>query len=219
MSASQPRGPHHRTQPHYRRGEAISSDSCGPVPDVGIGGERYVVTFIDVATKFAAAIQIMSRDEIPDLIDATFNRFIRDYGSAPKCFVSDNAREYVSERVRSTLQQFECKAVPTSTYSPEENGIVERLNRTLLDAICADLHTAEMHSRFWPLELQEAVYKYNIRHHSTKLQPLSTNGSALTAPPSGSLPSGNWVLSINTPPPSRNSTTAGSGFGMCFPSI
>lgn len=167
MAANQPRGPHLRTSHSYERAEALSSDSSGPMPEVGIGGERHFVTFIDVATRFAAAIPIVSRSEIPELIDVTFNNFIRDYGKAPRIFVSDNAREYVSARVKETLDNYGCKSVLMSTYSPEENGIAEGLNRTLLEAVRAALHTVKMSERHWPLALQDAVFKYNLREHSS----------------------------------------------------
>lgn len=110
----------------------------------GPGGERHFVTFIDVATRFADAIPIVSRDESPEIIDVTFNNFVHDYGRTPQIFVSDNAREYVSEHVHHTLGTKGCTATPTSTYSPEENGIAERLNRTLVEAIGVALHIAEM---------------------------------------------------------------------------
>lgn len=101
MSTNQPRGPNTRTTHEYELAEALSSDSCGPLPEVGIGGEHHFVTFIDVATRFAAAIPIISRDESPELIDVTFNNFIRDYGRTPKIFVSDNAKEYVIQKTET----------------------------------------------------------------------------------------------------------------------
>lgn len=85
------------------------------MPDVGIGDECHFVSFIDVATQFAAAIPIRSRDEI----DVTLSNFIRDCGQAPRIFLSDNANEYVCALVHTTVEQYGCKSVPTSTYSPE----------------------------------------------------------------------------------------------------
>lgn len=80
MSVNTPRGMHSQTVHNYEKGEALSSDPCGPMPHTGIGGERHFMAFIDVKTRFAAAIPIVSIDEIPELFDTKFNHFIREYG-------------------------------------------------------------------------------------------------------------------------------------------
>lgn len=108
----------------------------------GLGVERHFVTFIDVATHFAAAISIIHRDEIPALIYVPFNSFRDKYGGTPKIFVSGNAAEYLSSHVQDTLHQHSCEHVPTSAYSSEEKCISERLNRTLMDAVRTALHNA-----------------------------------------------------------------------------
>lgn len=77
------------------------------------------MTFLDLATHFAAVIPIVSRDEIPQLIDATFDNFSHDNGRKRKVFVSDNLAEYVAERVSDTLYSSSCDGKRTSTYSSE----------------------------------------------------------------------------------------------------
>lgn len=166
-----PRGPHNRTSHDYKLAEALSSDSAGPMSNVGLDGERLFLTFIDVSTRFAAAIPIFCRHEIPVLINATFNNFRDNYGRIPKIFVSNNAVEYLSVHVQNTLMQHSCEHVPTSTYSPEENGIAERLNRTLMEAVRTALHNAEMDGKYWPISLQDAVFKYNLRKHESTGRP------------------------------------------------
>lgn len=42
--------------------------------------QRNLVTFIDVATLFAAAIFIVSPEEIPEVIKTTFKDFRQQYG-------------------------------------------------------------------------------------------------------------------------------------------
>lgn len=75
MSTNMLRVSQKRTKHGYDCAEALSSDSCGPMPTVGMGGERQFVTFIDVKKRFAAEIPIVRRDEIPELNDAAFNNF------------------------------------------------------------------------------------------------------------------------------------------------
>lgn len=92
-----------------------------------------------------------------------FDTFRINHGRTPKFFVLDNA----AEKLQLTLRRNRCEHVPTSTFLLEENGIAERLNRALLTAICADLHSAEIDDRFWPIALKDAVYKYKLRLQTT----------------------------------------------------
>lgn len=101
-----PRSPHKPVTHDYQIAEALPSDVCGPMQEQGMGGERYFVTFLDVNNRFAAAIPIISRAEVPSLIEATFANFRREFGKTPKLFVSDNAtnmyRKLYANRYTST---------------------------------------------------------------------------------------------------------------------
>lgn len=113
MSTNQPRGYYSRTPYEYERAEAACSDSHGPLPVVEVGCGRHFVTLIDVATRLAATIWIVFRDEILELIDFTFNNLVLEHGCTLKIFVSDNANEYLSRRFRDSLHHHSCTYIST----------------------------------------------------------------------------------------------------------
>lgn len=136
------------------------------MPTDGPGSERHFVTFINLSTQFAAASPVVSRDYIHELIEARFSNFPDRYGRTPNIFVSDKSAEYLSAHVQRVLHANNCDHIPTSMYSPEDNGIAERLNATLLVSVRKALHTAEMDKKYLPPALQDAVFKYNLRLNS-----------------------------------------------------
>lgn len=68
------------------------------MPTIGLGGDRHLITCIDVATQFAAAMPVVSSDEIPKLIDATVQNFFEDYSRTPNILVSKTAADNLLPR-------------------------------------------------------------------------------------------------------------------------
>lgn len=108
-----PRAKHKLKHHYYAVGEALSSDAVGPMPTTGINGEQHIVTFIDACTRYAEAIPICSRTDIPTTIANTYESFRANYGSAPDLFVSDRAREYLSIAAKQVFAKFNCYHSPT----------------------------------------------------------------------------------------------------------
>lgn len=59
---------------------------------------------------------------------AVFNR-------PPAVFVSDNAKEYKSKDMTELLKAFNIQHQPRTPYQEQENGIVERINQTLMNGV------------------------------------------------------------------------------------
>ena len=53
-----------------------------------------------------------------------------------KALRADRGGEYMSEEFKSYLKECGIKSELTAAYSPQQNGVSERLNRTLLDRCC-----------------------------------------------------------------------------------
>lgn len=51
-------------------------------------------------------------------------------------------------------------------YSPQENGIAERLNRTLLNGARCIIATAQIQEAYWPFAVTDIVFKQGLLPHS-----------------------------------------------------
>jgi hypothetical protein len=110
----------------------IGLDLSGPYPKT-LSGNKYIVTFIDLYSGFpeAFAIPDKSADNIVYLlIEEIFPR----YGSVLQ-ILTDSGSELINQSVRQTLEALNIHHVTTSYYSPQGNGKVERLHRTMHDII------------------------------------------------------------------------------------
>ena len=82
-------------------------------------------------------------------------------GRKPKIFRSDRGKEYLCEKFQSYLRKegicFQC----TVGYAPEQNGIAERMNRTLVEACRSMLSESGLPKTLWAEAIDTANYVYN----------------------------------------------------------
>lgn len=98
------------------------SDVCGPMETTARTGHRYFVTFIDAKDYF-------TRSEV-------------ETGERPNTFRSDGGGEYCSQEFSAYLKSKGIHHEKTNAYTPQENGVAERMNRTLVETARAMLHDA-----------------------------------------------------------------------------
>ena len=74
---------------------------------------------------------------------------------------TDNGGEYTSLEFQSYLKREGIKHELTVPRSPEQNGVAEHFNRTLMEAVRSMLVGAQLPQRFWAEALATAVYLRN----------------------------------------------------------
>ncbi|UYV68871.1 hypothetical protein LAZ67_6001387 [Cordylochernes scorpioides] len=87
-------------------------------------------------------------------------------GNKIKVLRSDNGLEFCNRDFQDKLQKLGIKHERTNVYSPQMNGVAERVNRTLLDMARACLHSANLPQRFWAEAVNTAAYIKNKCYNS-----------------------------------------------------
>ena len=85
----------------------------------------------------------------------------RETGRVLKTLRSDNGGEYTSSEFQLYLKKEGMTHKFTVPRSPEQNGVAERLNRALLEAVRSMLVGAQLSQSFWAEALTTAVYLRN----------------------------------------------------------
>ena len=107
--------------------ERVAVDLVGPFP-TAVGGYRFLLTCIDMATRWPEAIPLRTttaRAIIKHLTDI----FARC--GFPTAIVTDNGSQFTGKVFHKWLKSKGIKHVRASPYHPQGNGMVERLHRTL----------------------------------------------------------------------------------------
>ncbi|GBL85692.1 Retrovirus-related Pol polyprotein from transposon TNT 1-94 [Araneus ventricosus] len=136
--------------------QIIHSDLCGPVEPATLSGERYVLTFVDDYSRFCEVRLIKKKSDIA----VEFNKFLK-VNDTVKRIRCDNAKEYVSGELQKVARNAGVEIDPCPPYTPQLNGVAERMNRTLFDKARAMLYDSKLPKRCWGYAIQTAAFLHN----------------------------------------------------------
>jgi transposase InsO family protein len=126
-----------------------------------IGGASYMLTFTDDYTRYTTAYFLQSKDEITGKF-LEYKAFVeKQTGKEIKVLRTDNGTEYVNARMNNILKVNGICHERTVPYSPEQNGVSERLNRTLVEKARTMLIEAGLPLEYWAEAAATATYLKN----------------------------------------------------------
>ena len=125
------------------------SDVCGPMETTACTGYRYFVTFIDAYSHNLVVKLVKTKDKVFALTKSYFERAETITGERPNYFHSDGGGEYGLKEFSSYLESKGIHHEKTNAYTPQENGIAERMNRTLVEMAWTMLHDVQLPNSYW----------------------------------------------------------------------
>lgn len=146
--------------------ELVHSDLCGPMPVKSIGGSTYFLTFTDDYSRKTNVFCLKGKDEVTSYVQRYIARVERETDRKLKRIRTDNGLEFCNRELRNLFNNLGIRHERTNTYTPQMNGVAERINRTLLDLVRAMLNTAQLPERFWAEAILAACYVKNRTVHS-----------------------------------------------------
>ena len=146
--------------------EVIHSDLCGPLNCNSLGGSRYFVTFTDEYSGFTRINFLKSKSGVFDCFVNFVKKVEREFDTKIKFLRSDNGGEYLSKKFGEYLADLGIQRQLTIPKTPEQNGLSERLNRTLVEYLRCLLVQSRLHHKFWAEALSTVVYVRNRTYNS-----------------------------------------------------
>ncbi|GLU03762.1 hypothetical protein SLE2022_209450 [Rubroshorea leprosula] len=129
-------------------------DLLGPFVK-GVGGVTHLVVGVDYFTKWVEArpLSSITSKKVEDFV---FSSIICKYG-IPNQLVADNGTQFNCSSFRDFCSSYGIKLQFTSVYHPESNGMVESVNKCILEGIRPRL---EQHKAKWADELNNVLWAY-----------------------------------------------------------
>ena len=153
--------PKKSTTTHPRILYRIHSDLCGPMETESRQGERYFLTFIDGNTHHVKVKLLRTKDATCQALKAFIERAEVETGERVNYFRSDGGGEYGSKELATYFESKGIHHEKTNAYTPQENGLAERMNRTIVEMARSLLKDANLPNSYWSFAVNHAVHIIN----------------------------------------------------------
>ncbi|GJU66865.1 retrovirus-related pol polyprotein from transposon TNT 1-94 [Tanacetum coccineum] len=147
----------------------VHTDICGPITPNSFGDKLYFITFIDDYTRKTWVYFLKEKSESFE----TFKKFkvmVDKTSGNYMALHSDRGGEYTSTVFNNYCEEQGVRRFLTSPYSPQQNGVAERKNQTILDMVRSMLKSKSKPKEFWAEAVQCVIYVQNRCPHANLLE-------------------------------------------------
>lgn len=140
---------------------------CGPITPPTAAKNRYIFVLIDDHSRYIWSILLREKGEAFE----KFKRFKvmveQETGVAIKMLRTDRGGEFTSQEFQDFCEKHGIQRQLTAPYSPQQNGVVERRNRTLMEMTRSILKHRDVPNYLWGEAVRHATYIIN--HVATRV--------------------------------------------------
>jgi hypothetical protein len=153
--------PHKNIMTMDRPLELLHMDLFGPIAYISIGRSKYCLVIVDDYSRIIWIFFLQEKSQTQETLKGFLRRAQNEFGLRIKKIRSDNGTEFKNSQIERFLEDEGIKHEFSSPYTPQQNGVVERKNRTLLDMARTILDEYKTPDRFWAEAINTACYSIN----------------------------------------------------------
>nr|GEY21966.1 retrovirus-related Pol polyprotein from transposon TNT 1-94 [Tanacetum cinerariifolium] len=139
----------------------LHMDLCGPMQVVSINGKKYIMVIVDDYSRYTWTLFLRSKDETPEVLKDFLTMIQRNLQALMITVCTDRGTEFLNKTLNAFFKEEVIEHQTSTARTPEQNGIVERWNRTLVEAARTMLSTSQLPLFFWAEAIATAYYTQN----------------------------------------------------------
>ncbi|GJU71616.1 retrovirus-related pol polyprotein from transposon TNT 1-94 [Tanacetum coccineum] len=129
----------------------LHMDLCGPMRVASVNGKKYILVIVDDYSRFTWVKCLRSKDEAPAFIINFLKMIQKLLKETDRRIRIDNELSFVpSDIMMEYSEKVGILSETSVSRSPQQNGVVERRNHTLIEAARTMLIYAKAHLFLWP---------------------------------------------------------------------
>ncbi|CAH9077615.1 unnamed protein product [Cuscuta europaea] len=139
----------------------IHADVWGPSSVPTHGGRRYFLSIIDDFSRKVWVCLLEHKSDVYVRFKEWKNMVENQTECKVKTLRTDNGLEFCNKDMDRLCIESGIRRHKTVPYTPQQNGLAERMNRTLLDKVRSMLATSGLPKKFWGEAVNTATYLIN----------------------------------------------------------
>ena len=149
----------------------VHSDIMGPLRTATATGAKYVLTLMDEASGFSLVRLLARKSDTLTELPVMLKTLATQGGQPIKRLRTDNGGEYMSLSMKEVLDSMGIWHEQSAAHTPEQNGMAERLNRTLMERTRTYLSESGLPPSLWGHALYHANHIRNSVLYAPTGQP------------------------------------------------
>nr|GEU69626.1 retrovirus-related Pol polyprotein from transposon TNT 1-94 [Tanacetum cinerariifolium] len=106
-------------------------DLCGPMRVASINGKKYILVIVDDYSRYTWTLFLRSKDETPEVLKDFLTMIQRNLQAPAITVRTDRGTEFMNKTLNAFFKEEGIKHQTSTAWTPKQNDVVERRNRTL----------------------------------------------------------------------------------------
>ena len=141
--------------------QLIHMDLFGPVNVMSVSRKRFALVMVDDYSKYTWVLFLHSKDETPQLIINHVKKIELETNLPVRLIRSNNGTEFKNSVLNDFCTEKGISRQFSAPRTPQQNGVVERKNRTLIEAARTMLSESRLPMYLWAKAVNTACYTQN----------------------------------------------------------
>ncbi|GJW43819.1 retrovirus-related pol polyprotein from transposon TNT 1-94 [Tanacetum coccineum] len=139
----------------------LHMDLCGSMRVTSINGKKYILVIVDGYSRYTWTLFLKSKYETPEVLKEFLIMIQRNLQAPLISVKSDRGTELLNKTLNAFFKEEGIEHQTSTPRTPEQNGVVERRNRTLVEAARTMLSASKLPLFFWAEAIATACYTQN----------------------------------------------------------
>lgn len=148
--------------------ELVHTDVIGPMETKTRGGARYALVLVDDWSRYVSVYLLKAKSQVLMSVKSYKAEMESLTGARLRCIRSDNGGEYTSKAFGSFCSVNGITHQTSAPYTPQQNGLAERTNRSLVEMARSMMYHQRMAKDWWGEAVKTAAYTVNRLPNSAR---------------------------------------------------
>ncbi|GKB54007.1 retrovirus-related pol polyprotein from transposon TNT 1-94 [Tanacetum coccineum] len=151
-----------KTTPSSKRClQILHIDLCGPMRVESFNGKKYVLVIVDDYSRYTSTHFLRSKYKTPEVLIDFLKLVQRGLHAQVRTVRTDKCTKFLKKTLHAYFAQEWIEHQTSTARTPEQNGIVERRNRTLVEAVRTMFSAAKVPLFFWAEAIATTCFTQN----------------------------------------------------------